>query len=251
MRAQAHDPNIAFALSLEPHHGLEQLLIERLHQLPPVFALPVHDRRHLRRAELLLTLFSKQPAALGQAGLQGDGLQAVLAHGANLDQLLPVAQHPQHFATLHCRPMQTGKLIMEHQLQNEFGVAPIVLLPPTSPAADLGGMTEPDFATQFLEHSFEPGAVTTRFQADDYRTAELGIESTHLLFVLMLQYTGDEFASFSFQITDRLLSCMKVNADIYCLHSASFQSPSKRALSLLKAGRRCFITSVPPAIAGG
>ena len=112
-------------------------------------------------------------------------------------------------------------------------------------------MTQPDFATQFLEQSFEPGAVTTGFQADDYWTAELGIESTHLLFVLVLQFTGDEFASFSFQITDRLLSCMKVNADIYCVHSASFQSPSKRALSLLKAGGACFITSVPRAVATG
>src|SRR5712691_9039853 len=120
--------------------------------------------------------------------------------------------------------MQTRKLIMEHQIQNEFGVAPIVLLPPTSPAADLGGGAQLDFATQFLEQSFEPGAVSTSFQADDYPAAELSIESSHLLFVLVLQFTGDEFASFSFQITDRLLSCMKVNADIYCLHSASFQS---------------------------
>src|SRR5207249_7577316 len=153
--------------------------------------------------------------------------------------------------TLHYRPMQTGKLIMEHQIQNEFGVAPIVLLPPTSPAADLGGMAEPDLATQFLEHSFEPWAVTTCFQAHDYLPNELGVESPHLLFVLVLQLMKDEFASFSFQITNGLLSCMKVNADIYCLHSASFQSPSKGALSLLKAGGACFITSVPRAVATG
>src|SRR6266446_1224413 len=90
-------------------------------------------------------------------------------------------------------------------------------------------MPKPDFATQFLEHSFEPGAVTTGFQAHDHLPAELGVETPHLLFVLVLQFTGDEFASFSFQITDRLLPCMKVNADIYCLHSASFQSPRQSA----------------------
>src|SRR4029077_4493544 len=163
----------------------------------------------LSRAEFLLSGFGKQPAALGQPGLERDCLQAVLAHGANLDQLLPVTQHAQDFSTLHGRPVEPRKLIVEHEIQNEFGVAPIVLLPPTSPAADLGGMAQPDFATQFLEHSFEPGAVTTCFQADDYRPAELGVETTHLLFVLVLQFTGDEFASFSFQITDRLLSCMK------------------------------------------
>jgi len=38
---------------------------------------------------------------------------------------------------------------------------------------------------------------------------------------------------------------MKVNANIYCVHSASFQSLVKDALSLLKAGGACFITSKP------
>ena len=63
-------------------------------------------------------------------------------------------------------------------------------------------------------------AVTTGFQAHHYGARELLLESTHLLFVVVLQFRNDEFASFSFQITDRLLSCMKVNADIYCIHSA-------------------------------
>src|SRR6266498_2458387 len=85
-------------------------------------------------------------------------------------------------------------------------------------------MTEPDFATLFLEQSFEPRTVATSFQTHDHLPPELGVESAHLLFVLMLQFTDDEFASFSFQITDGLLACMKVNADIYCIHSASFQS---------------------------
>src|SRR5204862_3237158 len=88
MGAQASNADIALALGLEPPHGLQQLLIEWLHQLPPMFAFPVHDRRHLRRAGWLLTLFSKQPAALGQARLQSDGLQTVFAHGPDLDQLL-------------------------------------------------------------------------------------------------------------------------------------------------------------------
>src|SRR5258708_339577 len=140
--------------------------------------------------------------------------------------------------------MQTGKLMVEQQLQNEFGVAPIVLLPPTSSAADLGGMPKPDFATQFLEQSFEPGAVTTGFQTHDYVPAELGVESPHLVFVLVLQFTGDEFASFSFQITDRLLPCMKVNADIYCVHSASSQSPVKESREFITRGGRRLLHNI-------
>src|SRR5687768_6652716 len=85
-------------------------------------------------------------------------------------------------------------------------------------------MADPYFAPKVLEHSFEPRAVTTGFQPDDYVAFKLRVESAHLLFVLVLQLANDEFASFSFQITDRLLSCVKVNADIYCLHGASLQS---------------------------
>src|SRR6267143_1376433 len=100
-------------------------------------------------------------------------------------------------------------------------------------------MPEPDFATQLLEQSFEPGAVTTGFQTDDYGPGELCIESPHLWFVLVLQLMNDEFASFSFQITDGLLSCMKVNADIYCVHSASFQSHDTELLRVYHSrGRR-------------
>jgi len=47
-------------------------------------------------------------------------------------------------------------------------------------------MTKPDFATELLEQRFEPGAVTTGFQADDYWSLELLVESTYLLFVLVL-----------------------------------------------------------------
>src|SRR5216684_8535383 len=105
-------------------------------------------------------------------------------------------------------------------------------------------MAEPDFIAQLLEQSFEPGAVTTCFQADDYPATELGVESPHLLFVLVLQFTGDEFASFSFQITDRLLPCMKVNADIYCVHSASSQSPVKESREFTTRGGRRLLHNI-------
>src|SRR5882724_3226586 len=105
-------------------------------------------------------------------------------------------------------------------------------------------MTQPDFATQFLEQSFEPGTVPTGFQPHDHVPAELGVESPHGLFVLVLQLTGDEFASFSFQITDRLLPCMKVNADIYCLHSASSQSPVKESREFTTRGGRRLLHNI-------
>src|SRR5215510_8343997 len=114
-------------------------------------------------------------------------------------------------------------------------------------------MAEPDFATELLEHSVEPETVTAGFESYDHWSLKLLVESTHLLFVLVLQFGNDEFASFNFQITDGLLSCMKVNANIYLLHSASFQSHiSQLNVSLTThERRRCFITSVPGAVATG
>src|SRR5688572_7374414 len=106
-------------------------------------------------------------------------------------------------------------------------------------------MTKPNFVTQFLEQPFEPGTVATSFQADDHPAAERGVKSPHRFFVLVFQFAGDEFTSFSCQITERLLSCMKVNANIYSFHSASFQSPSRAPRVYLTAGGAGFITSLP------
>src|SRR5687768_8646231 len=90
-------------------------------------------------------------------------------------------------------------------------------------------MAQPDFATELFQQSFEPGTVTTGFQTHDDLAAELRVESTHRCFVLVIQLVQQNLSTVSCQITDGLLSCMKVNADIYFLHSASFQSPCHRA----------------------
>src|SRR5688572_12604216 len=105
-------------------------------------------------------------------------------------------------------------------------------------------MTQPDFAAEFFQQSFEPGTVTTGFQSHDDLARELGIGSTHRRFVLVLELMEQHFSTVSCQITDGLLSCMKVNADIYFLHSASFQSHIRKLnVSLHSRRRRCFITS--------
>jgi hypothetical protein len=79
--------------------------------------------------------------------------------------------------------------------------------------------------TEVFQQLFEPGAVTTGFYADDHALTELLVKSAYFVFVLMFEVVGRYHSLVSFQRTDSLLSCMKVNADIYCAHSASFQSP--------------------------
>jgi|GEM_PF-4183983 len=80
-------------------------------------------------------------------------------------------------------------------------------------------MAKPNFVTQLLEQAFEPGAVATSLQADDNGLSELLVERPHRRFILMPQFSSDEFSSFSFQIADRLLSCVK-STPIYIVCTA-------------------------------
>src|ERR1044072_6929606 len=186
MRPQPGNACIVLALRLEPDHGFQYLLVQGLEQFEPMLALPLQHRRECRRAELFLAGGREQLRAFGQARLQGDRLEAVFSHRPQLDQLLPVAQHAQHFATGEGWSMQPGKLIVDHQIPNEFGIAAVVLLAPTRAPSNLRGMTDPDFMAELLEHDFEPGAVTTGFETHDHWSLELLVESPNLLFVLML-----------------------------------------------------------------
>src|SRR5262245_39777846 len=106
-------------------------------------------------------------------------------------------------------------------------------------------MTQPNISSEFFQQPFEPGTVATGFQAYYHCALELRVESTHRCFILVLELVEHNLSTVSCQITDGLLSCMKVNADIYFLHSASFQSPCQRAgrESSTHERRRCFITS--------
>src|SRR5258706_14101401 len=107
--------------------------------------------------------------------------------------------------------MDAGKVAAHHQLEDQSGVAAIVLLPAMSAAANLGSMTEPDFAVQCFQHFFEPGGVTTALKTYDdlAQAAEVSKESTHcspLFGVLMRQFQLFKFTIFSCQITECLFA---------------------------------------------
>src|SRR5437660_2868013 len=224
MRPQQSDASVVQALLLEPQRGLDDALVEHQQQLQPLLLLLFHYRRHRRGAQLLLADFGEQLGAPRQTRLQRQRLQTVLDDGTHLDQFVAVTQHAQNLAALERRSVQPRKLIMDQQIQNQFRVASIVLLSPTRAAPNLGRVAQPDFVAKFFEQLFEPGAVTTGLQPDDDAPHELRVEGAYFVLVLMFEFVRDELTTFSCQITDRLLSCMKVNADIYCFHSASFQS---------------------------
>src|SRR5690349_15291894 len=69
--------------------------------------------------------------------------------------------------------------------------------------------------TQLGQHLFEPSAVTTSFQADDYCATESGIKCSYVV-TLMAQLEAMNLAICQVAVTDCLLTSMKINCDIYC-----------------------------------
>ncbi len=96
----------------------------------------------------------------------------------------------------------------------------------------------------FLQHRFNPRAVTAGLEANDYFPGELSIELSHLFRRLMPQLPFMDLTIISVTPLDQLLPCMKINATI-CSHGDSFLV-LKLTASLITCGKgvTCFITSV-------
>src|ERR1043165_5364095 len=69
--------------------------------------------------------------------------------------------------------------------------------------------------SQLGQHLFEPGAVTTGFESDDYFTSECAIKPPHVV-TLIAQLKPMDLAICQVTVTDGLLTSMKINCDIYC-----------------------------------
>src|SRR5688500_11563439 len=142
---------------------------------------------------------------------------------------MPITEHAQNLATLRGGTVNLRKLMMEHQLQDQFRIAAVVFLAPAGAPTNLGRVAEPDLVPQFFQQLFEPGGITTGLEAHDYRTAQLFIELTYRFLVVVLELVASELSGFSFQTANCLLTCMKVDAAIYnvshsgCLLSVSCQ----------------------------
>src|ERR1043165_833917 len=97
--------------------------------------------------------------------------------------------------------------------------------------------------SQLGQHLFEPGAVTTGFESDDYFTSECAIKPPHVV-TLMAQLKPMDLAICQVTVTDGLLTSMKINCDIYC-HRAPPLLITNPTVSVkqLTVGGACFITS--------
>src|SRR6187455_1693234 len=100
---------------------------------------------------------------------------------------MTVTQLPQYFPTFRAQPMNPRKLILQQQIQNQFGIAAVRLLSRSRAATNFSGMSNPYFMAQLLKHRFKPSAITAGLKADDYPTGELRIELSYFVLRLMPQ----------------------------------------------------------------
>src|SRR4029453_8824879 len=110
--------------------------------------------------------------------------------------------------------------VFDHQVENQLGIPPVVLLPRAGAASDLGGMPDPDLVPEFGQQFFKPLAGAGSLQLDNHRFRQLGIELADFI-ILVVQLSPLNLAGRQIRVSDFLLSWMKINAAIGH-HEASF-----------------------------
>jgi hypothetical protein len=99
---------------------------------------------------LLPAVPSEQLGPQAQTSIDGQRMQAIDDHRPQFHQLVPVPQLSEYFPTFLRVAKQRRKLIMHHQLQDQVGIAPIVLLPAARQSSDLCCVAYQQFVAQLF-----------------------------------------------------------------------------------------------------
>src|SRR5439155_7109665 len=113
------------------------------------------------------------------------------------------------------------KLMLQQQIQDQFGIPSICLLARPSPPSNLSSVTNPNLMAQFLQHRLKPRAVAAGLETNDYLPFELSIELSYFIQRLMPQLPFMDLTIISVTPLDQLLPCMKINPTIRS-HGDSF-----------------------------
>src|SRR5687768_18383876 len=112
---------------------------------------------------------------------------------------MPVSEHAQNLATLRAGAVNPRKLIVAQQLQDQFRIAPVVLLPSPGAPPNLGRVPEPNLVPEFVLQLFEPGRISAGLEAHDSRTGPLGLELTERFLELVLSVMASKLYGFCFE----------------------------------------------------
>ncbi len=142
---------------------------------------------------------------------------------------MAITQLPQDRATLVAEGMDAGKVAFHHQVQDQVGIAPVVLLFAWRFASDLGGIAQPNGLAQLRQQLFKPGAVTAGLEGHYYFALKLLIKLTHIV-TLMVQLLAMDLAIRRIAPTYGLFTRMKINCNVYWHSAPPFVSPKTTCL---------------------
>src|SRR2546426_3756763 len=123
-----------------------------------------------------------------------------------------------------CGNPDFGKAFREHQIEDEPGVALIGLLLAHFTGADLRGVSNPEFVTEFREQALEPMNRTSGFDAYTNRLLQTAVERMSFAAFVVQSPLEKQLSRGFFRHGNLLIACVKITS--YNQHcSAPFPEP--------------------------
>src|SRR2546426_8857700 len=173
--------------------------------------------------EALLPSHGEQPEAQPQLVIEGHGLQAVLHHGAHAHQPVAIAQQRQGVLAGRSGPVHDGKLLAPQQVQQQLGVAPVVLLPAPGELSNGVSIAHQQPVARLLDQLVEPQRIPRGLDAHHCGSGELRVERAYVVAAVVERVLVDLSVG-CIHPADGLGADMQVNSDVHC-HSRLLFKP--------------------------
>jgi len=148
-------------------------------QLEALVPAPRRVRREREGLQLRHAGLPEQLGATGESGVEGNGLQAILDHGADADEAHAVREERPQIARGRVRHPDGGEAIVVQQVEDVQGVAPIGLRLAHDHGADLCGIADEQGVPKALQEGVKPDGVPRALNPDGHRSGQGGIKFFH------------------------------------------------------------------------
>ncbi len=119
---------------------------------------------------------AKELGAAGQAVIQGNGVQAILDHGADADEAHTVREQSAQIAGGGVRHPDGGEAIVAQQIEDMQGVAPIGLRLAHNHGANLRGIADQHRVPKALDEGVKPDGVARALNPDRHGSRQRRVE---------------------------------------------------------------------------
>jgi hypothetical protein len=119
---------------------------------------------------------AEQLGAMGESVVQGDGVQAILHHGANADEAHAVREKRAQIPSGWIRHPDRGEAIVAQEVEDVEGVTPIGLRLAHDHGTNLRGIADEQRVPEALHERVKPDGVARALNTNRHRPRQRGIE---------------------------------------------------------------------------